>query len=77
MKLTDEREMSWWAYEQCRDVNDTPEMRNLITSSLDAYRYCRWVKDREEMWGKITDSGYAYLYCRYVKDRPEVRKYVK
>jgi len=37
MKLTDEREMSGWAYWQCRNGNDTPEIRDLITDSSDSY----------------------------------------
>jgi len=73
MKLTDEYEMSEWAYEQCRNGNDTPEMRDLITDSIDAFRYCKNVKDRPEMWVKINDSFAAYWYCKEIKDRPEVK----
>jgi len=76
MKLTDEYEMSEWAYYQCVK-NDTIQMRRLITNSEWVYMYCREVKDREEVWKKITDSNDAYCYCRNIKDREEVRKYIK
>jgi len=42
MKLTDEKEISWWAYHQCLK-NDTKQMRNLITDSEHCYCYCRFV----------------------------------
>ena len=72
MKLTNEKEISWWAYNQCLK-NDTIQMRRLITSSYWIYYYCRFVRDREEMWKKITKSNCAYYYyCRDVKDREEM-----
>jgi len=69
MKLTDEREMSRWAFNQCKNGNDTPEMRYLITKNWDAYHYCRWIKDRPEVRSKINDSFYVYLYCRFIKNK--------
>ena len=76
MKLTDEKEISWWAYNQCLK-NDTKQMRRLITDSGWAYCYCINVKDIKEIWKKITDSYYVYRYCKDVKDREEVRKYIR
>ena len=76
MKLLNKREMSMWAFEECRNGNDTKEMRKLITNQCDIYLYCLNVKDREEMWTKITDPTYALLYCIDVKNKPEVRKYI-
>ena len=76
MKLTDEYEMSEWAYYQCVK-NDTIQMRRLITNSEWAYYYCKDVKDREEIWKKINTQSIAEMYCRNVKDRPEVRRYIK
>ena len=73
MKLTDEYEISIWAYYQCRNRNDTIQMRRLITTSYLAYCYCGYIKDREEMLSKITDYD-AYRYCKYIKDRLKVRK---
>jgi len=77
MKLTDEYEMSGWALNQCRNGNDTPEMRGLINNVYHSYLYCRDVNDRKKIWSKITDSCVAYWYCKNVKDRPEVRRYIK
>ena len=47
MKLTNEEEISGWAYYQCKNRNDTVQIRNLITISGWANLYCRDVKDRE------------------------------
>ena len=77
MKLTNEKEISGWAYEQCLNKNDTIQMRRLITDTYYACWYCKNIKDIEEMWNKITESEWAYWYCIEVKDRPEVRKYIK
>jgi len=77
MKLTDEYEMSKWGYWQCRNGNDTPEMRSLITNKEWIYWYCRYVADIKEMWSKITDNDIAYYYCKKIKDRPEIRKFIK
>ena len=40
MKLIDKMEMSKWAYIQCKNGNDTEEMRNLITEDYHLYMYC-------------------------------------
>ena len=48
MKLTNEKEISEWAYDQCLE-NDTIQIRRLITDSGWAYCYCRDVKDRPEV----------------------------
>jgi len=74
MKLIDKEEISRWAYWQCWNGNDTPEMRNLITNSYWVYFYCKNIKDIEEMWSKINRTIYAKWYCQDVKNRLEVRK---
>ena len=77
MKLTDKWQMSRWAYRQCLNGNDTPEMRNLITNEYVACLYCIDVKDIKEMWYKIKDPSWAEVYCKHVKNRQEVRKLYK
>ena len=37
MKLTNEKEISEWAYYQCKNGNDTIQMRRLITNSCYVY----------------------------------------
>ena len=74
MKILNEFEISKWAYNECLNGNDTPEIRKLITDSKLAYWYCKNIKDRKELWSKITDSEWAYWYCNDIKDRPEIRK---
>ena len=67
---------SYEAYRYCRDVNDDPEVRHMITESWPAYLYCVFVKDRPEIRKLITDSWDAYLYCLDVKDRSSVRNLI-
>ena len=75
MKLLNDWKMSQWAYFECLNGNDIPEIRNLIKDDYYIFNCCLNVKDRKEMWYKITDSEWAYWYCKYIKDRKEVRKY--
>ena len=65
-----------WAYEQCKNGNDTPEIRNLITEDFDIYYYCKYIKDKKEMWMKFNNNGTYWLlnYCLNIKNRKEVRK---
>ena len=74
MKITHKEEMSQWAFEECWNGNDTPEMRNLITDDLWIYRYCECIKDRKEMWSRIKTKYIARVYYFVIKKRPEIRK---
>ena len=69
MKLLNEYEMSEWAYNECFNGNDTPEIRKLITDSYYSYEYCRWIKDRDELWLKITDKEILKAYFEDHADR--------
>ena len=63
MKILDEEEMSYWAFWQCKNGNDIPEIRNLITSSHYIYLYCIFIKDDKDMIHKM---NYTY-YTKYFK----------
>lgn len=73
MKLTNRNEMSRWAYLQCKNGNDTKEMRNLITNGCWSFYYCKCIKDRKEMWKKIRNKN-AFNYCQYIDHREEIKK---
>ena len=49
MKLLNEEKMSMWAFFECKNGNNTPEMRKLITNEKWAYIYCLDIKDRLEV----------------------------
>ena len=55
MKLVDKKEMSKWAFIQCKNGNDSEEMRDLITSPEWIYAYYVHIKSREEMKNKVSD----------------------
>jgi len=73
----DPYEMSKWAFYYCRDKEDKPEIRKLITDSMAACLYCADVKDRPEVRKNITATEWASWYCEQIEDDPEVRKYIK
>lgn len=56
MKLTNEKEMSEWAFYQCYNGNDTEEMRDLINDNYGIYCYCYFIKNSIEMRNKFTDK---------------------
>ena len=56
MKLTNEVEMSKWAYYQCLNDNDTPEIRNLMNNDFILLGYCLFIKDREDVRKRIKSS---------------------
>jgi len=54
MKLTNEKEISRWAYEQCKKGNDIIQMRNLITDNYWIYCYCLYKAiEKEKIKGII------------------------
>jgi len=67
---------SLWAYQYCKNIKDSPEMRKLITNSWYAYYYCRHVKDRPEVRKHITHPIQALWYCKEIQDRSEVAKHI-
>ena len=77
MKLTNEEEMSCWAYIECYNGNNTKEIRKLIVNDEIICWYCKHIEDIEEMWSKIKDRHWAHWYCEFIQDRPELRKYIK
>ena len=72
MKLTDEEKISEWAYYQCKNGNDTEQMRNLITYDYWIYYYCKDIKDIKEMWTKIKSQYWICHYCLNIKNREEL-----
>ena len=62
MKITDEREMSKWAYWQCKKGNDTLEIRNLITDKWWLLNYCLNIKRNPDMIKKLENES----DCKYV-----------
>lgn len=46
--LLNEIELSRWAYEYCRDVENNPEIRKHITNSYWMYYYCKYVRNYKE-----------------------------
>ena len=72
MKLLDEKEMSCWAYNQCKRGNDIQEIRKLITKSFWAFLYCLYIKDIPEMWPRIKNKN-AFIYCQLIKKRDEIK----
>lgn len=75
--LLNEYELSLWAFEYCYNINDDPDVRDLITDSFRAYNYCKYIKDRPEVRKNITDSCWAKKYCKHIRDDPEVMKNLK
>ena len=53
MKLLDEEKMNHWAYWECRNGNDTPEIRKLITLNRWKLFYCLNINDIEEFHNSI------------------------
>ena len=54
--------LSYWAREYCIHVDDSPEVRKLINSSVDAYRYF------EHYGEKIKKIDNGYKLRRMVRD---------
>ena len=61
MKFLNEREMSDWAYRECKKGNDTEEIRKLITDSFWAYMYCYCIGHNNKLSKKIS-KHYHYHY---------------
>ena len=47
MKLTDKKEMSKWAFEQCLGGNNSEEIRSLVTLDMWIYLYCMIKREKE------------------------------
>lgn len=50
--------MSRWAYEYCRDVEDGMIIRQYITNPGDAFLYCEKIAYREEMAEIARQGGF-------------------
>jgi len=69
------KSISHIAYRYCLNVQDSPEIRDMITDSDDAYRYCLNVQDRPEIRDMITDkSVFAYFFCKDIQNSLEMAK---
>ena len=68
------KKISEWAFQQCVDGEDTPEMREMITDSHWAYLYCKNVALREEVAVNVQDPTWSGLLCKMLEELPELLK---
>jgi len=73
MKLIDEEEISEWAFYQCKNGNDTIQMRRLITNIFWIQCYCNDIKNLKEMRYKITNRN--NIHSTIFVNNHEVRIY--
>ena len=67
--LFNEYKLSMWAYRYCLDIEDDPEIRNLITDSFTSLHYCKFIKDRKEISKNITQQPYIDWYNKLIEER--------
>jgi len=73
MKLIDKKEMSEWAYWQCRNGDDTQEIRDLITDTLFMYKYYKNVKKNRSFLNKLKKESKqnkelrTHLFKKYLR----------
>lgn len=78
MKLTNEKEMSEWAYNQCKKSKKSrEELIDLITEDQWIYKFCKNIEDNSYLWKKLKTAYWLFKYCLVIEDRPELREKIR
>ena len=66
--LLDESKLSGWAYLYCRDTENNPNIKNLITRPYHAYMFCKYVEDDYDVRQYILkSSSWKNIYFDTIK----------